>query len=114
LANIPSFDIFLLAKLGRLEHLQNDAGFQATNRVLKKLGLDGIEINTKSAEPREQQFWEQFDVIFELSEDELVRELPTFITDPTNRSKVEALLAGRKREAVGHEESKQISANLDH
>jgi hypothetical protein len=46
----------------------------------------------------------------ELNEQEMLRELPTFITDPTNRTKVEALLAGRKREAIGTEQTKRIEA----
>ena len=100
--------------MGHLEHLQNDPGFQATTRVLKKLGLEDIEISTLTSEPREMQFWEQFDIVFNLSEQEMIRELPSFIIDPTNRSKVEALLEGRKRDAIGHEQTKQINADLDH
>lgn len=46
----------------------------------------------------------------ELNEEEMLRELPTFITDPTNKAKVEALLAGRKREAIGTEQTKRIEA----
>jgi hypothetical protein len=48
----------------------------------------------------------------ELSQEEMRREFPTFVTDPANRAKVEALLAGRNREALGHEETRQIQANL--
>ena len=48
----------------------------------------------------------------ELNEDEMIRELPTFVTDPTNQAKVEALIAGRKREAIGHEETKQLEASI--
>ncbi len=48
----------------------------------------------------------------ELNEEEMLRELPTFVTDPINRAKVEALLSGRKREAIGHEETKQLEANI--
>jgi protein-tyrosine-phosphatase len=74
----------LYAKLGKLPHLQNDADFQATQRVLSKLGLDAVEIDRKTAQPYEEQFWEQYDLILDLNEEELKRELPVFITDPSN------------------------------
>jgi hypothetical protein len=45
--------------------------------------------------PYEQQFWEQFDIVMGLSEDEMRQELPNFITDPSNQAKVEALLADK-------------------
>ena len=44
----------------------------------------------------------------ELSEEEMIKELPVFVTDPNNRAKVEALLEGRKRDAIGHEETKTL------
>jgi len=43
----------------------------------------------------------------------LLEELPYFVTDPSNKAKVEALYAGRKREAIGHEESKRIDTQLE-
>ena len=95
-----------------MEHLQQDAGYQATNRVLEKLGLGKIDIDRTTSNPPECQFWEQFDILMELSEEEMIKELPTFVTDPNNRAKVEALIAGRKREAIGHEETHQIEANI--
>jgi hypothetical protein len=48
--------------------------------------------------PYEQQFWEQFDIIMGLSEDEMRQELPNFITDPSNQAKVDALLADKTGE----------------
>lgn len=48
----------------------------------------------------------------ELNEEEMMKELPTFITDPTNQAKVEALLAGRKKEVLGTEASRQIEAKI--
>jgi hypothetical protein len=48
----------------------------------------------------------------ELSEEDMLRELPTFVTDPSNKARVEALLSGRKREAIGYEETRQIEAQL--
>lgn len=63
LSNQPAFTTYLYAKLGKLPHLTNDADFHATSRVMEKLGLDAIEIDRKSAQPYEEQFWEQYDVI---------------------------------------------------
>lgn len=48
----------------------------------------------------------------ELSEQEMYKDLPTFITDPSNQAKVEALLGGRTNEVVDKEKSKQIEAHL--
>lgn len=76
---------------------------------MEKLGLDHIEIDRKSAQPYEEQFWEQYDLIQGLTEEEMRNELPYFITDPTNQAKVEALLSGRKS-ALGHEESQRLAA----
>jgi hypothetical protein len=45
----------------------------------------------------------------ELSESELYKELPAFVTDPSNQAKVEALLAGRKKDAVGTEETHKFA-----
>lgn len=63
--------------------------------------------------PFEQQFWEFFDLRFDLTEEELLRELPKFVTDPSNKAKVEALYAGRSKEALETEETKRISAKLE-
>lgn len=104
-ANIPTFNVFLLARLGQLDYLQEDPGYQATVKVLDRLGLGRINIDTTSANPYEHQFWEQFDVLFELNEQEMHKELPAIVTDPNNRAKVEALLQGRKREVMGSEET---------
>jgi hypothetical protein len=49
-------------------------------------------------------------VLFELSEEGLARELPSFVTDPANKVKVEALIAGRRAAAVGEETSHRLSA----
>ena len=48
----------------------------------------------------------------ELSEEDMMRELPTFVIDPSNKAKVEALFAGRRREALGVENNRQIEAQL--
>ena len=62
--------------------------------------------------PYEQQFWEQFDILMELTEEEMMKELPSFITDPNNQAKVEALLSGRNKEVLPHEETRHIEASM--
>jgi hypothetical protein len=111
LTGTPSLTTYLYARLGQLPHIEQDADFQSTQRVMEKLGLDHIDIDRKSAQPYEEQFWEQYDVIQELSEEELRRELPGFVTDPANKAKVEALLAGRKV-ALGSEETQKLAAQI--
>lgn len=77
---------------------------------MEKLGLDHIEIDRKSAQPYEEQFWEQYDVIQDLSEEEMRKELPVFITDPSNQAKVEALLAGRPNASIPAEHTQRLEA----
>jgi hypothetical protein len=88
-----SFNTWLLANL---ELIPRSEGYEETTRVLEALGLTNVKIDRKSAEPFEEQFWAQYDVIMELSEEGLAREIPAFVTDPSNKAKVEALIAGRK------------------
>lgn len=106
----PVFSTYLYAKLGKLPHLQNDADFQATARVMEKLGLDHINIDRKSAQPYEEQFWEQFDLIQNLNEEEMRQELPYFVTDLSNKAKVEALLAQEKDLHLANEQSQKLNA----
>jgi len=68
---------------------------------LGKLGLGDIEFDRTTARPYEEQFWEQFDILFGLSEEHMLKELPIFVTDPSDKAKVEALIAGREKEALG-------------
>lgn len=93
LANCPTFSLFVLIKSGQLTHLEGDEGYQATLRVLDALHLGEMEFSNKTSMPTEEQFWQQFDGFYQLTEDSLNEELPNFITDPNNRAKVEALLA---------------------
>jgi len=51
---------------------------------MEKLGLGLIELDRLTAMPYEQQFWEQFDVVMNLSEEEMRNDLPLFVTDPSN------------------------------
>lgn len=102
-----SFTTYLYASQGFIE---KDGSYESAARVMEALGLGGVEIDRKSAEPYEQQFWEQYDVIFELTEDGLVRELPSFVTDPSNKAKVEALIAGKRAAALGQEATERLAA----
>lgn len=88
----PAFHLIIMAKQGQLEHMREDADFQAALRVMEALGFDAMEIDTSNtAKPAHQQFWEQFDEIFELTEATMREDLDTFIADPTNRAKFEAM-----------------------
>jgi hypothetical protein len=93
LTGTPAFNTYIMARNGLLSHLDNDEGFKATIRVMDAMGLDAIEFNDKTAQPIEEQFWEQFDGVFGLTEAGLKEDLPYFVTDPSNQAKVEALFA---------------------
>ena len=81
-----------MAKSGKLDHLKNDEGYQATMRVMKAMGMDAVEFNHKSAEPLVEQFWTQFDGMFDLTEAGMKEDLPLIVTDPNNRAALEAVL----------------------
>lgn len=99
LSGHPSFNIYILARTGKLDHLEGEPSFQATMRVMNTLGFESMEFDNKTAMPMEEQFWEQLDGIFRLTEEGMKAELPNMITDPQNRVAVQALLA--EREATG-------------
>ena len=82
--NVPTFNLYIYGRLGQLPHLENDAGYLASVKVMEKLGLGAIEFNRHTAMPYEQQFWEQFDIVMNLSEEEMRKDLPYFVTDPSN------------------------------
>ena len=111
MAGVPSLNAYIFAKLGHFKHMEGDAGYEAAKKVMEKLGLSDIEFNKHTSMPYEQQFWEQFDIIMQLSEEEMMRELPLFVTDPANKSKIEAILEGRRKE-FDQESTKAISAGL--
>ena len=104
--NGASFTTYLYTTLG---FLPKDEAFEAASRVMEALGLNRVEVCRKTAQPYEEQFWEQYDVIFELSEAGLARELPAFVTNPANKAKVEALIAGRKFAALEQETSHTLA-----
>lgn len=62
-------------------------------RVMDKLGLNAVEFNDKSAEPLEEQFWKQFDGMYDLTEAGMQSDLPLLTTDPNNKAAIEAILA---------------------
>lgn len=99
----PSVSIYIMARTGKLTHLESNEGFQATMRVLEAIGLGNVEFDHTSAEPVEEQFWKQMDGIYELTESEMRQQIP-HIVGGNNRSKVDALLAG------GEETTHKLSA----
>jgi hypothetical protein len=97
----PTFNLFMLISQGRLSHLEREEGYQATLRVLKALEMDQIQWNANSAEPCEEQFWNQFDATFDLTEADMRKNLPAFIVDETNRAQVQAILDAQEQQQIG-------------
>ena len=89
----PCINVWIMAKTGKMDHLKDDEGFQASMRVMSALGMDAVEFNFKTAEPLEHQFWEQFDGMYELTEASMKEDLPMIVTDPSNRAAIEAILS---------------------
>lgn len=57
--NHPTFSLFILAKAGKLAHLERDEGFQSTMRVLDAMDLKEIKFSPyTTAMPVEEQFWQ--------------------------------------------------------
>lgn len=90
--------------------MENDEGYLATDRVMKAIGMQEIPMSNLTAEPFEEQFWSNFDGQFGLTEIQMREDLPYFITDPSNRMKVEALMDGRTDAALEQEETQQLAA----
>ena len=102
-----SINHYIYQTIGKVD---KDETYDSTHKVMEALGLNKIEINQKSAQSYEEQFWDQFDVVQELTEEGLARELPVFITDPSNRAKVEALIAGRKAQVFEQEATHKLAS----
>lgn len=96
----PCLNIWIMAKQGKLDHLAEDEGYQATMRVMSAMGFDAVEFNNKTTQPLEDQFWDQFDGLYDLTEDGLRENIPLLITDPNNRAAVDALVASAKQEQL--------------
>lgn len=107
----PTFGIFILAKSGKLAHLERDEGYQATLRVMEAMGLNDIEFDSTTAMPVDEQFWQQFDGCYQLTEAGMRADLPYFITDPANMARVQALLESGDDNATGlpAEETRQLA-----
>lgn len=99
---------YVLAKKGLRPDLAESEEFGATDRVMSALGMNEVELDSTTAEPYESQFWSNLDGVFNLSDASLKEEIPYFITDTSNRMKVEAIMEGRNQEAI--EETQQLSA----
>lgn len=108
--NTVSVTSYIMAKTGHRPDLEGDEGFLATDKVMTAIGMNKIALSKLTAETFEQQFWSNFDGLFDMNEIEMKEELPFFITDPTNRMKVQAIMDGRVEEAIESEETKQLSA----
>jgi len=82
---------YVLASQGLRPDLANDEGFFATQRTFNAINLQP-NLSKLTAESFEGQFWSTFDHQFSLTELEMREKLPLFISDPSNRSQVEALM----------------------
>jgi len=100
---------FVMAKNGLRPDLASDESFLTTDKVMTAVGMNKIPYDTTTAEPYEVQFWGNFDGQFNLTEIQMRDELPYFITDPSNRMKVQAIMDGRA-DALEAEETKQLAA----
>lgn len=58
ISNMPTFNIYIYARLGQLSHLENEPGFQSTLKVMERLGLGNVNFDKTSAQPYEEQFWD--------------------------------------------------------
>jgi hypothetical protein len=88
----PCVNIWIMGKLGKLDGVEHDEGFQATCRVMTALGFDNIQFDHHSTQPFEDQFWKQFDALYELSEANMKSELPILTVDPNNAAAMQALM----------------------
>jgi hypothetical protein len=94
---------FVMTKVGLTKDLAGSEEFLTTDKVMTAVGMNSIALTKLTAETFESQFWSNFDGQFTLTEIQMREDLPVFITDPSNRMKVEAIMDGR-------EETKQLSA----
>lgn len=102
---------YVLAKSGLRPDVAGSDDFAATDRVMGAIGLNDIAQDKLTAEDFETQFWRNFDGVYNLNEASLREEIPYFVTDTSNRMKVEAIMEGRAQEAVeGTEETQQLAA----
>ena len=91
---------YVLAKKGLRPDLAKSDEFNATDRVMTALGMNEVELSSTTAEGFESQFWNNFDGTYNLTDASLKEEIPYFITDTSNRTKVEAIMEGRDQDAL--------------
>ena len=86
--------MYSLAERGLLGDISNEPSYEAFMKVLKWVGLDNVKFDNTTAEPHEEQFWNQFDNIFDLKEKDMREQLELFVTDPRHQAKIEAFHDG--------------------
>jgi hypothetical protein len=101
---------YVLAKQGLRPDIAGSDDFAATDKVMEALGMNEISLDKNTAEDYESQFWTNFDGVYNLTEVTMREEIPYFITDTSNRMKVEAIMEGRAQESVEAEETQQLGA----
>jgi len=100
---------FVYAKAGLRPDVAGTDDFAATDRVMSAVGMNDVALSLTTAEDLETQFWNNLDSSYNLTEAGLREELPYFITDPSNRMKVEAIMEGRQ-DALAAEEHQRLNA----
>jgi len=103
-----SVSAFVLAKQGLRPDIAESEDFTATSRVMEAIGMNDVELTATTAENYEDQFWSNFDGVYNLTEETLREEIPYFVTDTSNRMKVEAIMEGRAQETLETEDTQQL------
>jgi len=104
-----SIQQYVLGKQGLRPDLAKCEKFLTTDKVMNAIGMTSIPLSNLTAEPYEVQFWNNFDGQYNLTEIKMREDLPYFITDPTNRMKVEAIMDGRSN-GLEAEKTQQLAA----
>lgn len=99
---LPSANMYSLAQRGLLGDVSNEPSYEAFTKILKWVGLDNITFTDTTAQPQEEQFWSQFDAIFQLNEEDLNRYLDVIVSDPATQAKI---AAGEFTGELGSEET---------
>jgi len=105
---VPSFEVYVLIKTGKITCLESDADYQTTMKVMEEMGLGQITFDDKTAEPKIEQFWKSYDEIFDMTEEGMHESMDLFITDPNNLKAVEALMNLRSMELESEDAAPEI------
>ena len=97
----------MLYQRGLADELKHDTAFQAFVKGNGLLNLNQIEYNEHTSQPIIDQFWEQYDLVFGLTEEGLKKDLGVIITDPSDRARVEAIL-NNKSSGIAKEQTQYI------